>query len=148
MARSIADDEKSPYAKYETFKKAYDNVNFFTESGNLIAAFVLCFSILEDRLCAAVVICSRATKRKINEDNVSKMPFKQRIDLLSEMQAIDVDLYDRLLSAAYLRNELTHKMMWRLDVFHTSHIKSFRSLINELQKIQRVHEKTLKMIAL
>lgn len=141
MSRSIADDEKSLYAKYETFKKAYDNVNFFTESGNLIAAFVLCFSILEDRLCAAVVICSRAHKRKINEDNVSKMPFKQRIDLLLAMKAIDDDLYERLENAAHLRNDLMHKMMWRLGVFNTSQIKTFRSLINELQKVQRKHEK-------
>lgn len=140
MGRSVADDALSPYAKYETFKKAYDNVNFFTESGNLIAAFVLCFSILEDRLCAAVVVCCRACKRKVNEDNVSKMPFEQRIDHLLAMKAIDEDLYERLQKAAHLRNDLTHKMMWRLDVFHANYIKTFRSLINELQKIQRKHE--------
>jgi hypothetical protein len=144
MGRSVADDELSSHAKYETFKKAYESVKFFTESGNLIAAFVLCFSILEDRLCAAVVVCSRATKRKINEENVSKMPFKQRIEHLLAMQAIDDHLYERLLKAAFLRNELTHKMMWRLDVFHASHIRSFRSLINELQKIQRKYEKLIK----
>lgn len=144
MGRSVADDELSPYAKYETFKKAYDSVNFFTESGNLIAAFVLCFSILEDRLCAAVVVCSRAHKRKVNEDNVSKMPFKQRIDHLFAMKVIDEDLYERLEKAAHLRNDLTHKMMWRLDVFRACDIKTFRSLIYELQKIQRKHEKLIK----
>jgi hypothetical protein len=144
MGRSVTDDELSPYAKYEIFTKAYDSVNFFTESGNLIAAFVLCFSILEDRLCAAVVVCSRAHKRKINEDNVSKMQFKKRIDHLLEMDAIDSEFHERLQKAAYLRNELTHKMMWRLDVFHTSHIKEFRSLINELQRIQDKHEKLIK----
>ena len=144
MGRTVADDALSPYAKYETFKKAYDNVNFFTESGNLIAAFVLCFSILEDRLCAAVVVCGRAHKRKINEDNVSKMMFKHRIDHLLAMKVIDDDLYGRLEKAAHLRNDLTHKMMWRLDVFHASHIKTFRSLINELQKIQRKHEKLIR----
>ena len=144
MGRSISDDELSSYAKYETFKKAYGNVNFFTESGNLIAAFVLCFSILEDRLCAAVVVCSRALERKIKEDNVSKMPFKQRIDHLLDIQAIDDDLHERLLKAAFLRNELTHKMMWRLDVFHAGQIRSFRALINELHKIQRKHEKLIK----
>ncbi len=141
MGRSIADDELSPYAKYETFKRAYDNVNFFTESGNLIAAFVLCFSILEDRLCAAVVVCSRALKRKISEEKVSKMQFKQRIDLLLELKAIDSELYGRLQKAAFLRNDLTHKMMWRLNSFHLSHIKTFRQLIKELQKIQNNHAK-------
>lgn len=143
MGRSVADDALSPFAKYETFKKAYDNVNFFTESGNLIGAFVLSFSILEDRLCAAVVVCGRALQYKINENNVSKMPFKQRIDHLLAMEAIDVDLHERLQNAAYLRNDLTHKMMWRLDVFHASHIKTFRSLINELQRSQRKHEKLI-----
>jgi uncharacterized protein YutE (UPF0331/DUF86 family) len=68
------------------------------------------------------------------------MPFEQRIDHLLAMKAIDEDLYERLQKAAHLRNDLTHKMMWRLDVFHANYIKTFRSLINELQKIQRKHE--------
>lgn len=143
MGRSIADDELSPYAKYETFKKAFGMVNFFTESGNLIGAFVLSFSILEDRLCAAVVVCSRALKKKINEDNVSKMMFKHRIDHLLAIKAIDENFHERLEKAAHLRNDLTHKMMWRIDVFHVSHIKTFRSLINELQKVQRKYEKLI-----
>jgi hypothetical protein len=91
-----------------------------------------------------VVVCGRAHKRKINEDNVSTMMFKHRIDHLLAMKAIDDDLYERLEKAAHLRNDLTHKMMWRLDVFHASHIRSFRSLINELQKIQRKHENLIK----
>ena len=72
------------------------------------------------------------------------MLFKKRIDHLLEMDAIDSELHERLQKAAYLRNELTHKMMWRLDVFHTSHIKTFRSLINELQRIQDKHERLIK----
>lgn len=144
MARSKEDDSLSPYAKYETFKRAFDVVKIFTESGNMIGAFVLSFSILEDRLCASVVVCGRALKYEINEQNVSKMPFKHRITHLLQMKAIDADLYERLEKAAHLRNDLTHKMMWRLDVFHATHIRAFRGLINELQKIQRKHEKLLK----
>jgi hypothetical protein len=78
-----------------------------------------------------------------NSDSPART-FKQRIDLLLEMQAIDVGLYDRLLTAAYLRNELTHKMMWRLDVFHSSHTRTFSSLINELHKVQRSRENLIK----
>lgn len=145
MGRSKEDDLLSPYAKYETFKRAFDVVKIFTESGNMIGAFVLSFSILEDRLCASVVVCSRALKYELNEKNVSKMPFKHRITHLLDMKAIDEDLYRRLENAAHLRNELTHKMMWRLDVFNASHIRTFRSLINELQKTQKRHEKLLKV---
>lgn len=56
MARSIEDDEKPPYAKYE-------------------------------------------------------MPFKQCVDHLFDMQAIDSNLHERLMNSAYLRNELMHKMI-------------------------------------
>lgn len=145
MTRSKAEDALSPYAKYEVFTRAFDVVKVFTESGNMIGAFVLSFSILEDRLCASVVVCSRALKYELNEKNVSKMPFKHRITHLLEMKAIDEDLYGRLEKAAYLRNDLTHKMMWRLDVFNATHIRTFRGLINELQKIQKKHEKLLKV---
>lgn len=144
MGRSLDDDMKDPYAKYETFKRAYDSVNFFTESGNLIGAFTLSFSILEDRLCACVVVCARVLEYSINEAEISRVPFVKRLNHLLAMKAIDEDLYKRLEKAAHLRNELTHKMMWRLDVFHVSHIKTFRSLINELQKVQRRHEKIKK----
>lgn len=141
MARSVDDDMKDPYAKYETFKRAYDSVNFFTESGNLIGAFTLSFSILEDRLCACVVVCGRVLEYKIDEAEISRVPFVKRLNHLLAMKAIDEDLYKKLEKAAHLRNELTHKMMWRLDVFHLNHIKTFRELINELQKVQRRHEK-------
>ena len=144
MGRSLDDDMKDPYAKYETFKRAYDSVNFFTESGNLIGAFTLSFSILEDRLCACVVVCARVLEYSINEAEISRAPFVKRLNHLLAMKAIDEDLYKRLEKAAHLGNELTHKMMWRLDVFHASHIKTFRSLINELQKVQRRHEKIKK----
>ena len=144
MSRSIDDDALSPYAKYETFKKAFETVKFFSESGNMIGAFVLSFSILEDRLCASLVVCSRALSYDINADKVSRMPFGQRIDHLLAMKAIENELHHKLQNAAYLRNDLTHKMMWRLDVFHANHIKTFRGLINELQKVQRRHEKLIK----
>jgi hypothetical protein len=141
VGRSAGDDELSPYAKYEVFKKAYDTVNFFTASGNLLAAFVLCFSILEDRLCATVVICSRSSHKKIDENKLSKIMFKKKIDYLLKIDAINLYMHERLEKAAHLRNELTHKMMWRLDVFSLSHIKMLRSLINEFQRIQRKGEK-------
>jgi hypothetical protein len=144
MGRSLDDDMKDPYAKYETFKRAYDSVNFFTESGNLIGAFTLSFSILEDRLCACIIVCARVLEYSINEAEISRAPFVKRLNHLLAMKAIDEDLYKQLEKAAHLRNELTHKMMWRLDVFHVNQIKTFRSLINELQKVQRRHEKIKK----
>lgn len=143
MSRSASDNALPPYAKQEIFKKAYDTINEFINSGNLIGAFVLSFSILEDRLAAAVVVCSKAKQSKLNVNNVSKMLFKQRVDHLLRIQSIDDFLYNELINAAYLRNELTHKMMWRIDVFEVAHVMKFRKLINKIQTVQRRHARQL-----
>lgn len=141
--RNSESDMLDPYAKYETFKKAYDTLNYFTESGNLIGGFLLSFSILEDRLCATFLIANDALKFGANTNNISRIKFKEKVDQLFKMEAIDNDFRDRLMSAAALRNELTHKMMWRLNVFEKKHIAQFKKLINELKKCQRQHQKML-----
>ena len=116
MARSKADNEMTPIAKYEVFKRAFDTLNFFIQSGNLIGAFVLSFSILEDRMRAAMVDCFKKANEPIGSENISKIPFAKLVKRLKRVGAIDGDLEKRLLAAAELRNELTHQMMWRLDV--------------------------------
>jgi hypothetical protein len=137
MARSKADNEMTPIAKYEVFKRAFDTLNFFIQSGNLIGAFVLSFSILEDRMRAAMVDCFKKANEPIGSENISKIPFAKLVKRLKRVGAIDGDLEKRLLAAAELRNELTHQMMWRLDVISIENIETIKSLINEVKKIQR-----------
>ena len=144
MERDIPDDMKSPYAKYKTFKRAFDTINILADSGNLIGSFVLSFSVLEDRLCAALVVCSKALNHELTHKDLMKVPFLRRAKQLLAIGAIDEELYKKLQEAADLRNDLTHKMMWRLDVFKMEHIKNFRKLINDLAKVQRKHDKLIK----
>ncbi len=137
MARSKADDEMTPIAKYEVFKRAFGTLNFFIQTGNTIGAYVLSFSILEDRMRAAMVDCFKKAKAPIGADNISKIPFAKLVKRLKQVGAIDSDLEKRLLAAADLRNELTHKMMWRLDVFSVEHVETIKKLINEVKGVHR-----------
>jgi hypothetical protein len=144
MARSKADDEMTPIAKYEVFKRAFDTINFFIQSGNLIGAFVLSFSILEDRMRAAMVDCFNKVKEPLGSEEISNIPFKILVKRLKRVGAIDGDLEKRLLSAADLRNNLTHQMMWRLDVFSLDKIDSIRTLINDVKRAHRYFVKKCK----
>lgn len=137
MSRSVSDDKLDPIAKFKVFKKAFDTLRFYTDSGNLVGAFVLSFSILEDRMKAAMVDCFKAAKEPLDTSNVSKIPYGKIVSRLKRVHAIDANLEKRLLEAADLRNQLTHQMMWRLDVFSIEHIHEFKKLINDVKKAHR-----------
>ncbi len=137
MSRSDADDMLDPIAKYNVFKRAFGTLNAFTSSDNLVGAFVLSFSILEDRMRAAMVNAFKAIDEPIGDIEVSKIPYAKLVSRLKRVKVIDTALEKRLLKAAQLRNELTHKAMWRLDVFSMDHIKEFKELINEVNKSHR-----------
>lgn len=144
MSRSDADNILDPIAKYKVFKKAFDTLNFFTDSGNLVGAFVLSFSILEDRMKAAMVDCFHAVDEPLDTTDVSKIPYAKIVSRLKRVHAIDALLEKRLLEAADLRNQLTHQMMWRLDVFSIEQIDDFKKLINDLKKAHRAFLKANK----
>lgn len=144
MSRSEDDDKLGPYAKYKVFKKAFDTLSFYTDSGNIVGAFVLSFSILEDRLKAAMVDCFNAIEEPIGIKDVSKIPYAKIVSRLKRVNVIDASLEKRLIEAADLRNRLTHQMMWRLDVFSIDHINEFKKLINDVKKAHRAFLKTHK----
>jgi hypothetical protein len=134
MARSKEDDELPPYVKYEVFKKAYGTLKSFEETQNYIGGFVLAFSILEDRTRAAVADCCKCINEPLNLNSLNRIGYKNLVDILSKINAIDADLAERLKGITDLRNNLTHQLMWRLGAFEAEHIKKVRKLINEVEK--------------
>jgi transcription termination factor NusB len=144
MSRPSNHHEMSPYAKYETFKKAFDEIALHKNSKNYLAAHVLAFSILEDRVTASYVLCFRAINKfnPPNYERLHKVPFKQFLDYLLGMGALDENLHGALTKAAHKRNELLHQAMWRLSAFNLKNVDDVRNLINEVQKTTRKFVKT------
>lgn len=139
MSRPSNHLEMTPYAKYEIFKNAFDEISEHKNNKNFLAAHVVAFSILEDRVTASYVLCFRAIN-KLNPPNyqrLHKVPFKQFLDYLVGMGAIDEVLYESLCKAAHKRNELLHQAMWRLSAFNLKNVEDVRKLINDTQKATR-----------
>lgn len=137
MARSAKDDALDPIAKQQVFRRAFGTLNKLLDEGNLISAFVLSFSILEDRVRAAMVACYKRIGEPVDTSTVSDIPFGKVVGRLKRINAIDHDLELRLRAAGDLRNRLTHQMMWRLDVFREEDVKSFQGLINDVKRSHR-----------
>jgi len=136
--------EMEPYAKYTIFKEAYDRINLYKDKEDFLAAHVLSFSILEDRVTAAYVSAYRSLNKEDppNMHKLEKVFFKMLIDILQSMGVIKEDLHKKLLEAANKRNELMHEMMWRLNAFNSSDVEDIRSLINE---VETMTEKFVKL---
>ena len=139
MSRSKTHNALDPFVKYTIFKNAFGQVNKFQEEENLLAAHVLAFSILEDRVTAAYV----SSYRLLHEmdppqiDSLQKIKFWNLVSNLHVMGVIDQSLQQRIYLAANLRNKLTHEMMWRLDCFTNEAVNEIRQLINQIQTANR-----------
>ena len=139
MSRSKTHNAADPFVKYAVFKRAFDEVIKFQAEENLLAAHVLAFSILEDRVTAAYV----SSYRLLHEmdppqiESLQKIKFKNLVSNLHVMGVIDQSLEQKIYLAGNLRNELMHEMMWRLDCFTQEAIHEIRKLITQVQTANR-----------
>ena len=139
MARSKTHNALEPFVKYEIVKNAFGQVIKFQAEGNLLAAHVIAFSILEDRVTAAYV----SSYRRLHGmdppqiESLQKIKFKNLVSNLHVMGVIDQSLEQKIYLAGDLRNELMHEMMWRLDCFTLEAINEIRKLITQVQTANR-----------
>lgn len=124
--------------KYQTFKKAYDKLNFYIDSKEYLAAHALAFSILEDRVLAARIQCGEIAEGPINSKiNINKIPFEKSLRKILALGVIDSELHDELSSIGDERNNFLHQAMWRLDHFSLKSVTNIRKSINNIEKCRK-----------
>ena len=99
--------------KYLGFKKAFNTYKHHLENENYIAAYVIAFSILEDRVSAMYVIRLRQTQKKPDVWH----SFVKKLGILKANGDIDDSNYAEWKKAAMNRNSKIHAAMWRVDEF-------------------------------
>lgn len=103
--------------KYVAFKTAFESISRFRKNQNFIGAYVVAFSVIEDRLRAMFVVryiadnSMQPTDRKINGK------FSELVRILKNSGDIEFDLSTKLLDEARERNRLLHASMWNIDSF-------------------------------
>lgn len=139
----------NPKQKFEKFKGAYSKLNEYIASGEYIAAHVIAFSILEDRVLANRLTCEELIGEFIDvKINKNKIPFDKSIGKLLQMKVVDKNLHEQLSACGKERNEFIHQAMWRLDEFNHASILKIRKTINALEKCKRDFVKIHKKIRL
>jgi hypothetical protein len=145
MPRSSSDNSLPSSEKYLIFRSAYSKLNSYIANDEFLAAHVIAFSILEDRVLAARIQCDELVNEPMNPKiNKNKIPFEKSAKKLLELTVIDSQLYESLLACADERNEFIHQAMWRLTDFNKKSILNLRATINATEKKRKFFIKQRK----
>jgi len=135
----------TPNDKYIAFKTAHQTITQYRSSNNFLAAYVITFSLIEDRLCAMFVVWHRDTK---GGDPKSYVGFTKIVNQLCKVGLILEGDANLLRAEAIKRNELLHSAMWNLPVFTDEEVERAMSLARMIDKYRRaqkkLHEKSKK----
>jgi uncharacterized protein YutE (UPF0331/DUF86 family) len=144
MARPIDDTEQSQRKKYEQHKKANGTLSYYLEQGNYIGAYVIAYSLLEDRIRAMYVVVQRdINKAELVIEDV-KRSVGGIIGYLQKNGYLTKEVAKQLHKANHIRNTLLHDAMWAIDVFKEEDVLKVKDLKNEVAKALERLKKSIK----
>lgn len=129
--------------KYVAFKTAYQTITHYYDKGNFLAAYVVAFSLIEDRVRAMFVVQHRIV-------NEGKNPTQKQVSAsfskyVRQLQLTDIPQEDaaKLLEEAKTRNKLLHAAMWNLKAFDKTAVDRAVKLTRTVDKLRRAQKKKL-----
>lgn len=141
MSRPLSDDPSSQLLKYRKHSEANKVLKHYLAKKNLIAAYVVAFSLLEDRIRAMYFVFERDINLKESKSININGSISNFVRKLKDAELIDRDICIRLFNAIEKRNPLMHDAMWKLDAFVFEDILEVielkKVLHNNLNKLKR-----------
>jgi hypothetical protein len=125
-------DALSAREKNRSFRAAFDVIAAHRQNGGSLAAYVIAFSIFEDRLTAAVK--SAAELRGIAQP-AGHLTLHKKINRLVAANYLDEESASDFKDAGDERNVLIHAAMWQLDVITDEHVAA---AISRARRIDRI----------
>lgn len=144
MARPKDDTTESQLKKYEHHKKANNTLKHYLEEGNYIGAYVIAYSLLEDRVRAMYVVVQRDVHRVVYTSNDINAPFARIVDYLEKNSHLSKELAKQLYKANNNRNTLLHDAMWELDVFKEKDVITVGKLRDEVSSVLEKLKRAIK----
>ena len=129
--------------KYVAFKTAFQNITHYREQKNFIAAYVIAFSLIEDRIRAMFVVRHRAITGNDPTTNKINKSFAGNVCQLGKVGDIQPEDAARLLGEAKQRNELLHTAMWELNAFTEESVERVIKLTRVVDGYRRAQKKKL-----
>lgn len=127
-------DSLTAQEKQKNFAAAFDVIAEHRKRGSPLAAYVLAFSVFEDRVTAATMWAADLAKRE-RPKKYSGLHF--RINLLLKDGHISKEEADSWKFLGNERNRLIHGAMWHFDAISDEHVTSCLKIARLADKVAR-----------
>jgi hypothetical protein len=107
--------------KQKNFSRAFEVITIHRGHGDFLAAYVVSFSVFEDRVMAAMMWAKDLAGRP---RPTKHLRLYERIDVLVDGKHIDAATATDWRAAGNERNALIHAAMWEVDTFSEQHVES------------------------
>jgi hypothetical protein len=131
----------SQHEKYLAFKRAYSTISECQKAGNYLAAYVLAFSLIEDRVRALYVIWHRVEHGNDPTETKLRGSFADKVKQLRKVGDLSDGDAKSALNEAIERNHLLHAAMWSLDVFSLPVVERVMNVARQVDKARRAQKK-------
>jgi len=142
MSRANA---KSQHDKYIAFKKVFETITHYLDQDNFLAAYVITFSLIEDRIRAMYVVQYRCVNEgKEPTPKLINASFANHVRLLQAAGVIPQADSILLLEEDKIRNEQLHAAMWNLNAFTRLAVEQALGLARLADKHRRAQKRLLE----
>lgn len=104
--------ELSSAEKHRSFRGAFDVIAQYRAEKNYLAAFVIAFSVFEDRLTAAVMSAAELAGEATPGGH---LPLYKRLNRLVRLGHLDTLLAENMKKSGDERNAVLHAAMWNFN---------------------------------
>ena len=128
---------------YEKFKEAYDKLRELLKNDRYFEAFILAYSILEDRVTATYFSLFKIRKFKVKSGYI---PLFSKIKTLVAANLISAEDATKLKTIANDRNEIIHSYFLNDNKISKKKIGDIMSLVRNIDKKQKKQKKLLNKL--
>jgi|APSaa5957512622_1039677.scaffolds.fasta_scaffold109094_2 hypothetical protein len=126
--------------KFIAFKNAFSTYSHYTSRGEHLAAFVVAFSILEDRVGGMWIV----RKGIAGESSSGFTPFTRKLKYLFKHGDIGVQERKDWEAAAWNRNAKLHNAMWNLGEFSADDCETILKCARSADRLRRQQKRGVK----
>ncbi len=136
--------------KYLAFRRGFKLINSYVDSGHFIGAYVLLFSILEDRLNALYAVRfylnnNEGPPEETEKAAIHKIHFVRKVRKLEHTGDIEPQFAKELINRAYDRNRKVHAALWHNEEFKKDDTIDLLRQVRLIDKARQVQKKRLTL---
>lgn len=132
----------TPHEQRDSFARAFDIVQAYLAADNFIGAYIVAFSILEDRIATMYAACVQGKTEGAGQSRKQRhQPLSEKMRLLVKRGVITSAEQQAWTTLANERNQKLHEAMWNLDEFNAADVEIVIAAARRASNLRKVQKR-------